>query len=127
MQKTKLLGLAALLAAAPIAVTAGPGLRGIMHAWRDDARAMHEMLTGGTRFDAAAIRAALQGYVTDAATIESQLGAGTASARDFKHRFVAFEADAQAALGNLGQRPALTASVTRLLADCRSCHDVYNN
>lgn len=119
------LGLAALLAAGPAALAAS-GVRSIMHSWKTSARAVHEMLSGGTAYQEPAIRAALQTYVADAGRIEAQVTGQGASAQDIRRRFQAFEADAQAALGHMPQRPALAADVARLMSDCQSCHDIYN-
>ncbi len=121
------LGLFAVFAAIPAAVPAAPALRGIMHAWRAVARDAHDMLTGRAPFDEAAIRGALQRYVADAGRIASEVNGRTASAHDFRARFVAFQGDAQTALGDVGRRSALQTDFTRLLTDCQSCHHAYNN
>jgi cytochrome c556 len=120
-----LLCLTATIAVAPVIVVAAPALRGIMHAWRDGARSTNDILSGRADFDEVAIRDVLQAYAADAGRIASQANGQSAAARDFKRRFTAFQADAQAALGDLAQRPALRADFTRLMADCRSCHDAF--
>ena len=120
------LGLSALIVATPMVVSAAPALRSIMHAWRDDARATHAMLYGRAAFDEAAIRAALQRYAADAGSVAARVNGHTARARDFKGRFVAFQAQAQATLGDIGRRPALEANFSRLINDCQSCHHVFN-
>ena len=124
MRKSHWLAVAAVLVATP--VVAAPALRSVMRNWRDDARTMHDMATGRTGFDAAAVRTALQGYVADSKRVESEITGHSAEANDVRRRFAAFEADARTALENVSDRSALSASVTKLLSHCRSCHDIYN-
>ena len=121
------IGLAALVATIPVGVAAATSLRGIMHSWRAEARSAHTMLSGRAAFDEGAIRNTLQTYVEDAGRIAAQVNGRTAAARDIKQRFAAFQVDAQAALGNLGRPPALKAGFSRLMSDCQSCHDSFNN
>ena len=121
------LGRIALIAAVPVVVVAAPALRGIMHVWRVDARTTHDMLSGRTAFDEGAIRNALQTYAADAGRIASQVDGYTSAGRDFKRRFVAFQADAQMTLSDLSERTALKADFSRLMTDCQSCHDTFNN
>lgn len=120
------IGLAALIVAIPIGVTAATSLRGTMHAWKGGARATHNVLSGQAAFDERANRNALQAYIDDAGRIQAQVNNQTAAARDFKQRFVAFRADAQAALDNLGCPPALKVDSSRIMSDCQSCHDSFN-
>ncbi len=106
---------------------AAPGLRGIMRAWRDDARTTRDMVAGRIAFDDAAVRAILQGYSADAARIAAAVSGHGAAARDFRRRFEAFQSDARAALGDVDRPSALRADFVRVLNDCQSCHDVFNN
>jgi cytochrome c556 len=119
--------LSAAISAAPALVAAAPALRGIMHDWRDGARSTNDILTGRADFDEAAIRDVLQAYVADAGRVVAQVNGQTPAARDFKQRLIAFQADAQTALGDLAQRAALQADFTRLMSDCRSCHDAFKD
>lgn len=122
------LGLSILMiAATPVIVAAASGLRGIMHDWRADARTTRDVLSGRGAFDEASIRNVLQGYAMDAGGIAAQVTGTTPGARDFKQRFLTFQADAQRALGNLAQRPALQADFSRLMSDCQSCHDAFKD
>jgi cytochrome c556 len=115
-----------IVAAIPAAIAAS-ALRGIMHDWRTNARATHDILTGRTSFDEAAIRSALQNYVADAGRIGAQITGTTPAAREFKRQFMTFGADAQAALDHLTQRAALQADFSRLMSDCQSCHDAFKD
>jgi cytochrome c556 len=121
------LALGAIVATTPIAAAPIANLRGTMRTWQIDARFAHDMLIGRTTFDPSAISKALQTYIDDAQRIGQQLNERTADARDFKQRFVAFRADAQAALADLGQRSRLAADVSRVFSDCQSCHHEFNN
>ncbi|HEX3500682.1 MAG TPA: hypothetical protein VHT04_15295 [Stellaceae bacterium] len=116
-----------MIAATPVIVVAASGLRGIMHNWRADARTTRDILSGRGTFDEATIREVLQGYVADAERIGAQVTGNTAAARDFKQRFMTFQTDAQKALGDLAQRPALQADFSRLMSDCQSCHDAFKD
>lgn len=121
------LGLSALIAATPVIVVAASALRGIMHTWRADARTTYDILSGRAQFDEGAVRTVLQTYAADAGRIGAQVNGQTPSAREFKRRFLAFQADAQTALGDLAQRPALKADFSRLMSDCQSCHDAFKD
>ena len=127
LQLARALALGAMIATMPVVVTAATNLRGMMRAWRADARIAHDMMIGRTTFDANTIGQALRAYADDAQRLEPQLNERTADARDFKQRFVAFRADAQTALADLGERPRLAADLSRMFADCQSCHDKFKN
>ena len=96
-----------------------------MHAWRNEARTMHDALSGRSAFNAAGISAALQSYVADAGSMQARIDPRSARARDIRARFAAFQADAQTALRDVQQRPALAADVSRLMNDCQSCPHRY--
>lgn len=125
------LGVAVALLALPvIAVTgavAATRLSPTMHVWRDNARALHEMVAGHARFDAAAIDRALAVYAADAERIAGRLNTRNAEARDLQTRFVAFRTDARAAQADVAQRVRLAADLDRVFGDCRSCHDKYKD
>lgn len=121
------LGLSAAILAAPIIVVAAPAIRSIMHGWRADARSTDDILSGRANFDAGAIRDVLKRYATDSGRIVAEVNGQTPAAHEFKRRFMAFQADAQTALGHLESRPALQADFSRLMSDCRSCHDTFKN
>lgn len=121
------LGLFLTISLAPAGVAAATSLRGTMHAWRAEARTVHDMLSGRRRFDEGAMRAALQSYVTDADAIKARVNARTASGRRFKARLATFEASAQAALRDLPRRPLLAADVSHMMSGCRSCHGEFKN
>jgi cytochrome c556 len=117
----------ALAVATPAALHAAPALRPIMHQWRGEARIIQATFQHGGAAEDAQLRGALSLYVADAGRISAAVDGKTARARDFKQRFLAFQADAQAALGHLAQTPSLKADVARLMADCHSCHRAFNN
>ena len=85
------------------------------------------MLNGDAKYDEAAVRAALQAYVTEAGQVASRVNGQGAEAHDVKARFLEFQADAKAALGDVYRPAALKADFSRVAADCESCHSVYNN
>ena len=120
-------GLSAAMAVPPVAALAAPTLRVIMHAWQNDARAIHEMLTGRTAFDEGTIRRAFQTYATDAGGISSAVTGGSPKAREFKQRFLAFRSGAQSALNDLGNRATLAAAFSQLMSQCQSCHNRFKN
>lgn len=122
-----LLGFSAMVLGAPAIVSAASTLRGIMHTWRAEARSTYDMLSGRAEFDERAIRTALQTYAADAGRIGEQVTGQTPSAREFKRQLVAFQADAQTALGDLPRRPTLKADFSRLMSDCQSCHDKFKD
>ena len=115
------------LVAIPVAATAASSLRSIMHGWKADARSMQAMLSGRSAFNDGAIRHMLQTYAAEAGSVAARVHGTTASAQDFKRRFVAFQGQAQTALGDMGRPPALKADFVRLTKDCQSCHDKFNN
>ncbi len=119
--------LAATLALAAAPVLAAPSLRSVMHSWAGHARTIEFMLNGRTAYNEAAIRAALQDYAAKAGAVAARVNGRTASAQNFKRRLIAFQADAQSALGAVPQRPALKTAASRLFADCQSCHNVFRN
>ena len=122
-----LAGLAVLVVALPTVVVAAPALRSIMRVWRADARTAHDILFGKASFDAAAIRGLLQTYVRDADGIATQINGRTAAAAEFRRQLAAFRTDAQTALADLAQRGALQADMSRVMSDCQSCHNKFNN
>ena len=125
------LGMSALMLAAPVSGLAAPRLKAVMRAWRSDARDASDMLSGRAAFDAAAVGAAFQTYAVDARSIASEVRGQSAGARDFRQRFVAFQADARTGLGHLSghlsDRGTLKADFARLMDDCQSCHHKFNN
>ncbi len=125
--KLNLSSLAVILAIVATPVAAATGLRGIMKGWKADARTATDILSGRTKFDEAALRAALQNYVDEAGKVAGQVSGQNAEARDFKARFLRFQADAKAALGDAARPPAVKADFSRVAADCESCHNVYAN
>lgn len=127
MRRAASLALAAAIVATPVAVTAASSLRSIMHDWRADARITQDMLLGRRAFDQEMVARVLQTYAEDTRRIEGQLNPRTSDARDFKERLVAFRSDLQAALGDLGQRPRLQADISKVFADCQSCHDKFKD
>ena len=44
-----------------------------------------------------------------------------------KQRFIAFQSVAHTGLGDLTRRSALEADFSKLMSDCQSCHDTFNN
>ena len=111
----------------PTASFGAPALRGVMHQWRTEQRSVQAMLSAPSSSNDQKLRSALAAYANDAGRIGAAVNARTAAARDIKRRFLAFQVDAQTALGHAGQKPALKTDVARLMADCRSCHHIYNN
>lgn len=119
--------LLALLIASSGTVIAASEIRGIMKTWRADERATRTMLSGRAPVDEIAIRKMLELYAGDAVRISVTIKDTNNESRDIKRRFVAFQADANAALGKLGQPAALPAGLRQVMADCQSCHDLYKD
>jgi cytochrome c556 len=113
--------------AAPVTAVAGLSLSPIMESWNHSKRSIDAMLSGRTPYDEAEIRRELQRYVDNASRVAREVRGGTAEARDFAARFEAFANDSRSALGTVSQPAAMAARFSRMLGDCQSCHDVYNN
>lgn len=99
----------------------------MMRSWKSDARTVHDGLSGRSAFNEAATRDALQRLAADATAIQARINLHSAEGRDIKARFAAFQTDAQAALRDVQQHPALNADFSRLMSDCQSCHDRYKD
>ena len=79
------------------------------------------------RYNEAAGRTALQNYVNEAGQVAAQINGQGAQARDLRARFLGFQADARAALGDVSRPAALKADFTRVATDCESCHNLYQD
>jgi cytochrome c556 len=119
--------LSAVLLAAPAVAVAAIALSPIMDSWNHSKRGIDAMLAGRTPYDAVQLRQALQRYVQSATRVAGDVRGGTAAARDIAARFDAFARDSRTALGTVAQPAAMRVSFNRMLADCRSCHAIYNN
>ena len=98
-----------------------------MHAWRDDARAVRDMVIGREAFDPVAVGRVMQAYDEDLQRIAATLNTRNADARDLQHRFLTFASDSRAAQADVGERSRLQADLARVFGDCRSCHDKFKN
>jgi cytochrome c556 len=85
------------------------------------------MLSGSAAYDQAALRQAVQIYVTDGTMLASRITGNSAEARDFAARFHAIAADGQAALHAVADPARFRSRFARITDDCRSCHAIYNN
>jgi cytochrome c556 len=119
--------LGAALLAKPISASAGISLSPIMESWSQTKRTVEAMLAGRTPYDEALIGQDLRRYITSSARVARAAAGGTAEARDFAARFDSFANDSRAALGSAGQPSAMRDKFNRMLADCQSCHAIYNN
>jgi len=116
----------ALLAASSAALAAS-GLKAAMRAWKSDGAIATQMLNGKSAFDEAAMRRVLEGFISDSQGLQAKISGASASSKDVKSRFAAFEADANAALASLAKKDKLKTAFAAVMNDCRSCHDVYAN
>ena len=119
--------LSATLSLVPVAAIAGLSLSPIMQSWSRDQRDIKAMLGGQRPYDQTELRLDVQRYMASAALVARNLRSGTPEARDFSARFRGFAADSRSALDNVGQPAAFRTTFTRLIGDCQSCHDIYNN
>jgi hypothetical protein len=102
-------------------------LKGTMKAWKAGAQLASQTLDGGGAFDEATARKALEAFVADSRAIDDRLSASTPASRDIKLRFEKFSADAAGALDLIGSRDKFKLGYSRLLGECKSCHDQYAN
>jgi cytochrome c556 len=120
----------ALLAAAflgvPAAVSAATSLRSVMHSWRYEAGMAGAMLTGRRTYNETEMRRAFQTISSDAGMLAGRITRQSAEAQDFKRRFIGLQEVAQGALGHLSDRNQLHADFSRMISDCRACHNAYN-
>jgi len=121
------LGLGVALATIPLPSSASISLRGMMHDWRRQTRTAGDMLRGRAAFDAGAIRAMLTRFADDAGQIAGAINGKTSDARDIKQRFLAFQADARNAINSGSEPRALQSGFTKVMSNCRSCHDLYKD
>jgi cytochrome c556 len=115
------------LLATPAAAVAAISLSPIMESWNHSKREIDAMLAGRTPYDAAQLRHDIQRYVESSARVARDMSGGSAEARDFAARFEAFANDSRDALAEVAQPAAMSPRFNRILADCRSCHAIYNN
>ena len=102
-------------------------LKSTMRGWKGDAAAIERMLVGGGAFDSAEAERILRGFAADSQSIVARISGSNTEARDVKARFGRFFQDAQSAVEAAPSRDKLKTAYSALRADCRSCHDVYNN
>lgn len=106
---------------------AAGGVKSIMRAWKADSAVAVQMATGRMSLDAARLRGILQGFVSGTKDIEARISGSSAASKDLKVRFAQFEADSTATLSALGQESQLKSSISRVLSNCKACHDVHAN
>lgn len=121
------LGLAAALLVVPTVAVAAISLSPIMRSWNRTTHHIDDMLSGSAPYDQAALRQAVQVYITDGTMVASRIPADSAQARDFAGRFQAIAADSQTALHAVGDPALFRSRFARITDDCRSCHAIYNN
>jgi cytochrome c556 len=119
--------LSAAILAAPAVAAAAISLSPVMESWNRNERAINAMLTGRTAYDAAQLRQDIQRYIDTSARLARDVRGGSAEARDFAARFEAFSNDSRNALGTVAQPAVMSARFNQMIADCRSCHAIYNN
>lgn len=111
----------------PLAAAAALALAPIMRDWNHARREIDAMLAGNTPYDAAVLRRAAALYVRNADAVAAATKERSAAARDFAERMRNFAADSAAA-GAVAASPAdFRGRYARVMADCRSCHAIYNN
>lgn len=127
MKPAALLLAAVAFAAVAGAAAAAPRLKPIMRDWKAQAKQAELMLTGAAPYDEAGLRQILTGMVGDARDVQAGISSTSAQALDIKNRFSQFETDAVATLQAAAASDSARAHFQRLVGDCRSCHDVFNN
>lgn len=118
--------LAAVFLGIPAAVSAATSLRSVMHTWRYEAGIAGAMLSGRRAYNEGEMRHAFQTISDDAGMLAGRITRQTASAQDFKRRFLGVQQIAQGALGHITDRNQIHADFSRLISDCRACHNAYN-
>jgi cytochrome c556 len=121
------LGWAMAVVVAAAAPCAAASLKAIMRSWKADRATIERVVSGRTSFDEAALRAILDGFASDARSIEARISAPGERSKDLRGRFVQFETDAAAARAALGPNDRWKPRAAHLIDDCQSCHDVYAN
>jgi cytochrome c556 len=119
--------LSAAVLAVPAVAAAAISLSPIMESWNHSTRQIDAMLSGRTPYNEAQLRHAIQRYVESSTRVARDMNGGSAEARDLAARFEAFASDSRDALATVAQPAAMSARFNRIVADCRSCHAIYNN
>ncbi len=122
------LGLAILiLIAGAGALYADVPLKATMRAWKADAGTLEQMAVAPATLDKDEAARLLQGFGADSQSLAARVRGSSAEATDIKARFAAFAADAQRAAAAIRAGDDLKPRLSKLRADCRSCHDAYAN
>jgi cytochrome c556 len=122
------LGLAMLiLIAGAGALYADVPLKSTMRAWKADAGTLEQMAVVPATLDRGQAARLLQGFVADSQSVAARVRGSNAEATDIKARFAAFAADAQRAVAAIRAGDDMKPRLSKLRADCRSCHDAYAN